>query len=141
MRITRLSVMAVLIAITAVGCGSSSTIKVKGRLIKNGQPYIIEEKEGLRIFFTPEGVPQGAYDTYSAQYDRTDGTFKVTGKDGEGLPPGTYKIALELRLKREDEFKGAYGPGKSPLTCTVDSSNRNIVIDLDQKKAYPAGSQ
>jgi hypothetical protein len=133
--------MAIVIAIAAVGCNSSKTIKVKGRMVKDGQPYIIGEKEGLRIFFAPETAPEGSYDTYSALYDRSDGTFRVTGKDGEGMPAGNYKIALELRLNRDDVFRGAFSPGKSPLSCTIDSSNKDIVIDLDQKKAYSAGSQ
>jgi hypothetical protein len=141
MRIARTSVMAIVLAITVVGCGSSKTIKVTGRLVKNGQPYIITEKEGLRIFFAPEGMPEGKYDSYSAEYDRSDGTFHVTGKDGEGMPPGNYRIALELRLNRSDEFRGEFSASKSPLTCLIDSSNRDIVIDLDQKKAYTAGNK
>ena len=145
MRIVRLSVVAIVVATIAAGCGSANTIKVKGRLVKGGQPYIIKEKEGLRIFFEPEGggekaSAEKAGDSYSAQYDRADGTFHVTGKDGAGMPPGNYRILLELRLNREDQFKGAFGKN-SPLTCTIDSSNRDIVIDLDQKKAYPANGQ
>jgi hypothetical protein len=140
MRIARRSVVALLLAIALVGCGSSKAIKAKGRLVKNGQPYIVGEKESLRIFFAPDDQPDASYDSYSAQYDRSDGTFQVTGKDGVGLPPGNYRISLELRLNRDDQFKGEFYGKKSPLTCTIDSSNRDIVIDLDQKKAYPAGS-
>jgi hypothetical protein len=137
MRIVRLSVVALVVAAIAAGCGSGNMIKVKGRLVKGGQPYIVNEKEGLRIFFEPEDAAGKANETYSAQYDRADGTFHVTGKGGAGMPPGNYRILLELRLNREDQFKGAFGKN-SPLTCTIDSSNRDIVIDLDQKKAYPA---
>ena len=140
MRIVRLSVVAIVVATIAAGCGSANTIKVKGRLVKGGQPYIIKEKEGLRIFFEPEDAGEKGSDSYSAQYDRADGTFHVTGKDGAGMPPGNYRILLELRLNREDQFKGAFGKN-SPLTCTIDSSTRDIVIDLDQKKAYPANGQ
>jgi hypothetical protein len=139
MRIACVSVVVILIAITTIGCNSSKTIKVKGRLVKNGQPYIIGENEALRIFFVPENAPESSYESFSAVYDHSDGSFRVTGKDGQGMPPGNYRISLELRLNRSDQFHGEFSSKKSPLTCAIDSSNQDVVIDLEQKKAYIAG--
>jgi hypothetical protein len=128
--------IAITLAITAIGCNSSKTIKVKGHLVKNGEPYIVGENEGLRIFFVPESAPEDSYDSFSALYDRADGSFRVTGKDGQGMPPGNYRIALELRLNRSDQLHGEFSSKKTPLTCTIDSSHKDVVIDLEQKKAY-----
>jgi hypothetical protein len=132
-------VIAIAIAIAVFGFNSSDMIKVKGHLVKDGQPYIIDEKEGLRIFFVPVSAPENTFDSFSALYDRDDGSFHVTGKDGKGMPPGEYRISLELRLNRSDRLNGEFSSKKSPLTCKIDSSHRDVVIDLEQKKAYFAG--
>jgi hypothetical protein len=60
------------------------------------------------MFFIPIETGGETYDSHVAVYDKTDGSFKVTGKDGKGLPPGQYRVALEHVKKKQDLFKGAY---------------------------------
>jgi hypothetical protein len=72
-------------------------------IVKGGQPYRTREGEGLRIIFAPLDPPTRVqYDCFAAAYNPDDGNFQVLGKDGQGLPPGKYRISLQLSSKKED---------------------------------------
>jgi hypothetical protein len=122
----------VLIALFVCGCGGDGRIKARGRLLKNGQPFPLGEGEGMRMFFVPTTAEGTTYDSYVAVYDKTDGSFKVTGKDGKGLPPGQYRVALEHMKKKQDLFKGAYSAKRTPIVREVSSNSGEIIIDLDK---------
>jgi hypothetical protein len=113
--------------LTAMGCGNSGFINARGHIIKGGQPYLLPEGQGFRIFFMPEDTSGTRYDSYSAAYDPEDGSFLVTGKDGRGLPPGKYQVDIQLRQGKEDLLGGRLPP--VPLEITRD--NKELVIDLD----------
>jgi hypothetical protein len=115
------------------GCSDNHLIKPKGRIVKGGAPFQAGEGENFRIILAPADPPQGSsYDSYPAEYHREDGTFQVVGKDGKGLPPGKYRVGLELIKKKEDLYKGAFMGGRSPFTCEVTGGSSEIVVDLDQ---------
>jgi hypothetical protein len=121
------------LALLALGCDSSSYIKAKGSVVKGGQPYRTGEGQGLRIIFAPLDPPAGTrYDSFAAAYDPSDGSFEVLGKDGRGLPPGKYRISLQLISKKEDLWGGQLTGKKSPFTCEVTPNTDRVVIDLDQ---------
>ena len=55
------------------------------------------------------------------------------GKQDKGLPPGNYRVSIELMQKREDLLGGKLLGVKSPLTLVVDQGgNNDLVIDLDK---------
>ena len=134
-----------LIALTCAGCGNSGLIKARGRVMKGGQPYLAGEGEGLRIFFEPLELAQGVkrYDSFAAEYHAEDGTFQVQGKNGLGLPPGNYRISLQLMKNKEDQFGGRVTGKQSPFTCEVTGKQGEVVINLDQVQANSprAGAQ
>jgi hypothetical protein len=122
-----------LLGLLSSGCGSNM-LKIKGRIVKDGQAYVTAPDEGLRILFVPTVPPlPDRYDSYVAMYNRRDGSFQVVGKDGNGLPPGTYKVALELIKKKKDAFRGAYSAPKSPFLVEVNRGTGEVMIDLDKK--------
>jgi hypothetical protein len=122
-----------LISLLALGCGSSSRMRAKGSILKGGQPYRTNPGEGLRIIFAPLDPPTGTqYDSFAAAYDPSDGSFEVMGKDGQGLPPGKYRISLQLMSKKEDLWGGQLMGKKSPFTCEVTAATDRVLIDLDQ---------
>ena len=122
-----------LISLLALGCRDSSYIQAKGSVRKGGQPFRTNEGEGLRIIFEPLNSASGTkYDSFAAAYDPSDGGFQVLGKDGQGLPPGKYRISLQLMSKKEDLWGGQLLGKKSPFTCEVTASGDRVVIDLDQ---------
>jgi hypothetical protein len=133
MRNPRLVLTCLLIGLLSAGC-SSKMLKIKGRIVKDGQPFAIPEGASMRIAFVPtESQSPDKYDSYFAVFDKTNSTFQVVGKDGNGLPPGKYKVGLELMNHRNDEFKGAYTANKSPWIFDVNSGTGEVVIDLGKK--------
>jgi hypothetical protein len=119
---------------TVVGCGQGDgKLRTKGRLLKGGEDYIPEEGEYIQITFVPipeDGKP--ATDYYWADVDQDTGTFCPAGKDRKGLPPGKYRVAVELMKKKKDLLGGKYDPEKSPFVFDIDPETEEIVIDLDE---------
>ncbi len=106
----------------------------QGPAAKGGQPFSPPEGEYLEITFVPirsDGQPVPDY--YYAEVDQTTGTFRPAGKDLKGMPPGKYRIAVELMKKRKDQFGGKFNTLNSPFVFDVDSQTKEIVIDLDKK--------
>jgi hypothetical protein len=99
----------ILSAACLAGCGGD-TIHVTGVLQKGGEKYNIPEGHKLALYFHPmaDGTsvkPNG--DVEMADYDARDGSFTVPGRDGYGIRPGKYRIAVVETLRREalDQLK------------------------------------
>lgn len=122
---------------TIAGCGKGDgKLRTRGRLLKGGEEYVPEEGEYIQITFVPipaDGQP--AKDYYWADVDQDTGTFAPAGKDRKGLPPGKYRVAVELMKKKKDLLGGKYDPEKSPFVFDIEPETEEIVIDLDQPPA------
>src|SRR5258708_20232318 len=106
-RFCRISI-GLMICLFLVGCGDG-LVRPKGRVIKGGAPFQPGESENLRIILAPLDAPQGStYDSYPAEYNREDATFRVVGKEGKGLPPGKYLVGVELIKHKDHLFRGTY---------------------------------
>ena len=99
----------ILTAACLAGCGGD-TIYVTGVLQKGGEKYNIPDGHKLALYFHPmaDGTsdkPSG--DVEMAEYDPRDGSFTVPGRDGYGIRPGKYRIAVVETLRREalDQLK------------------------------------
>jgi hypothetical protein len=131
MRRIGLLAAALLVALAAGGCGKTM-LKTKGRVVKDGKPFLPGEGEFVRVTFVPLADGDRPADYYVAEYNRADGTFQVAGKDGKGMPPGKYRVAVELDRKRKDLLGGKYDADRSPFVFDVDGRTSEIVIDLDK---------
>jgi hypothetical protein len=123
------------LALAACGCGSG-LLTTRGRVVKNGAPFLPGPGEFVRVTFVPV-PPDGkrAEDFYVAEYNPADGTFQVAGKDRRGMPPGRYRVAVELDRKRRDLLRGRFDADRSPFVYDVDASTPEIVIDLERAPA------
>jgi hypothetical protein len=133
MRSTRYVIALLLLVAVASGCGPK-LLKTKGRVVKNGAPFIPAEGEVFRLTFVPilkEGNPS---DLYAAQFNMQEGTFQVAGKDLKGMPPGKYRVWIEYKSKRQ-ALRGNFDDENSPYVFDVDARTTEIVIDLDQPPA------
>jgi hypothetical protein len=112
-------------AVFLAGCGSGGNIWVTGVLLKGGEMYKPPEGRKLALYFCPlkdatSGKPPG--DVEMANYDPRDGSFTVPGREGDGIPPGKYRIAVVETLRREEldklKAKTASKPtrGAKPIT-------------------------
>jgi hypothetical protein len=118
------------------GCGGNGRLNTRGRIIKGGAAFTVPEEEYVRVTFFPvtsDGKPPR--NTYASTYNGADGTFRAVGPDGRGIPPGKYRIAVEHERNRKDLFRSAYDGDKSPFVVEIDSTTKEIVIDLDKREA------
>jgi hypothetical protein len=124
-----------LLAVLLTGCGGSGMLKTKGRIVKNGQPVPLGEEEYFRVLFVPV-VEKGErmHDVYAANFNREDGTFQAAGKDGKGLPPGKYRVAVAHLRGKRDLLNNAFDESKSPFVYDVDAKTEEIVIDIAKPK-------
>jgi hypothetical protein len=119
-------------ALLGAGCGSD-TVRVTGRLVKDGQPYTANvqgaQPDTLAVDFLAT-IGDRKY-LFPATM-QSDGTFAVAGSDGKGIPRGKYRITV-LHSGFEgaggDRFKGRYTAEKTPLTVDITESTA-LTIDL-----------
>ena len=134
MSIPRQALTAALCLLVLAGCGGDGRLKPRGRIVKGGAAFTVPEDDYLRVTFFPvtsDGRPPK--NTYAATSNGSDGTFQAVGPDGKGIPPGKYRIALEYEgKKKKDIFKGAYDGDRSRFVFDIDSSTKELVLDLDK---------
>jgi hypothetical protein len=121
----------VLCAACLPGCGGGEHIWVTGVLLKGGQMYKPPEGRKLAIYFHP--IKDGTSDKSSgememADYDSRDGSFTVPGREGYGILPGKYRIAVVETYRREtvDKLNSTSSgkvKGKRALTHSDDENN------------------
>ena len=141
MRTTILIALLTFLMLVSAGCNRSGKLQTRGKVVKSGQPLTVPQGEYIRLIFIPILAGERAKDTYVAEYDRSDATFRVAGKDLEGMPPGKYKIMVEHMRGRNDLLKGAYAKDRTPFECEVTSSSDFLTVDMDKpSKADPASA-
>lgn len=113
-------------------------VKIAGKLTNNDKP-LPASKGMVQVQFVPiveKGAPQ---DTYPAKVNRDDMTFEVPGKKGDGIPPGKYRIAVQLMSPGAPaevlEMNKRFGNDNSPITYEVVGENVSMVIDLGKATA------
>jgi hypothetical protein len=130
-------VLGALLLVFLGGCGSPH-VKVKGRLLKNGEPYIPKENEFVVMeFVAAEEAKDGKEGSFVASFNREDGTFEVMGATGKGLPPGKYRACLQVLKKKKDILKGAFNAKNSPFLCTVETGKEELTFDLAKTGKAP----
>lgn len=111
MRLAPICLLAAAWAPLVLGCGQAAPGKsvVKGRIVQDGEPLVVEGMEiGVgRIEVLLVGADGFARERALAN---ADGYFTFIG-DGEGIKPGTYKIAVKQLEQRRPG-----GPPPGPPT-------------------------
>jgi hypothetical protein len=111
------------------GCGQKM-LKTKGRVLKDGAPFLPGEGEFIRVTFVPLVTGKKVEDYFVAEVNNKEGTFVAAGKDLRGIPPGKYRVAIELDKGRSDLLQGKFNSEASPFVFDVDETTKEIVIDL-----------
>jgi hypothetical protein len=127
------------LGVLAAGCSKGpQLLKVKGKVVNNNKPLDLGPQAGVTLVFIPvveEEKPVVA--TYPTHLN-PDGTFELTGKQGEGIPPGKYQIAVQIMTPKPTaevkEWNKTFEQGNSPLFREI-TSEEPLVIDL----AKPTG--
>ena len=107
-------------------------VPTRGKVTLDGGPW---PKPGA-LYFTPLKPAEGFPRRPGVGHFDTDGTFTVTTRDpGDGLIPGTYRIAVECwEVEPSDNRPGkSYtaerytSPARSGLELTVEPGTRDTV--------------
>ena len=86
------------------GCGSGDNIWVKGVLQKGGEMYKPPEGRKLALYFCPMQARRRASPPATSKWRimiRGMVSFTVPGREGYGIPPGKYRIAVVETIRRE----------------------------------------
>jgi hypothetical protein len=87
-----------------VGCGcGGGPARVKGRVVENGQPVVLEPGEQASVVFYPDAGGKPGDRAYAAGVN-PDGTFELVASGGE-LPPGSYLVSLEVNPGNQEAKK------------------------------------
>ena len=126
------------LAAAAVGCGKDDgLLRTKGRVVKGGEAFVTPAGQHLQIQFVPildDGKLPLNY--YWAEVIQETGVFRPDGAMKTGMPPGRYRVALELMdEKKKDVFGGKFDTENSPFIFDVEDESSEMVIDLDDPPA------
>ena len=79
--------------VTIVGCGPS-LYQPSGKLTKDGSTLGLSEKGYIQIALYADSDSKFS-DPLAVNWEK-DGTFKVSGKTGTGVPAGKYKLSVAI---------------------------------------------
>jgi hypothetical protein len=86
------------LALAPTGC-SPDTVRVRGKLIKDGNPMVVSKDTYVTLSFIPEKPPADGEKSYSAKFDQETGSYTVE------LPPGKYRTMLVIALPNKTPGK------------------------------------
>ncbi|MCI0701927.1 MAG: hypothetical protein L0241_12670 [Planctomycetia bacterium] len=122
------------IACLLTGCGPKEVrgVKLKGKVLKDGQP--LKPLPGEQVWVTFEREPVGSQVIMTAGQMQKDGTFTLEGQEKKGTPPGKYTVTIHGEYSSdegENRFESLFPEGKSSLVVEVtDQEDQNFVIDV-----------
>ena len=97
----RLSIFLWALSVWTLGAGCSSgtkQFKTKGQLTQGSAPLKVDSKAGITVVFTsvPAAEVEKVVSYPASPPNRDDMTFTVPGPAGNGIPPGKYRISIEI---------------------------------------------
>jgi len=125
----RSPLLMMLLSLCVLAAGCATKAKVKGKLVKDGQPFTVSDKGVIQMTFYAESDSAKAV-PYPVD-TKVDGTFEVMGKERKGIPAGKYFVVIRAidPYPGEDLLKGKFAPEKTALTQEV-KGNDEITIDV-----------
>ena len=131
----------VMSVVCLAGCGSGNNIWVTGMLQKGGEMYKPPDTHKLALYFCPmpgEASATRAGDVEMADYDPRDGSFTVPGREGNGIPPGKYRIAVVETIRREalDKLKEASKPKKRGQQTPIRDDTNLLEASFGEKTSH-----
>ena len=68
-------------------------------------------------------------------FNPDNSTFTVV--DDKPMPPGKYKVSIQLIKKHKDSLKGKLGPASTPFVFDIQTGKEEINVDLEKAAAVP----
>jgi hypothetical protein len=108
-------------------------IKVKGTVVYNGKPYMVDTKGSINLTFVPIVDADTPHDKYPTRMNKEDATFVVLGRNSTGIPPGKYRIAVNLMVPNMTdemtEMNAKFTEKDSPIVLDI-AGDAPVLVDL-----------
>ncbi len=119
------------------GCSKQPKLwKAKGQVVKNGEDFIPEDEENLQIALVPiQENLSPAKNWYYAEVDQAKGTFFAAGGEKKGVPPGKYRVLVELKKDKKDVLKGKFFNLESTFVFEIDDRSETMIVDIGTSPA------
>ncbi len=154
------ALLGMVVCATIAGCSSGPkegpVVLVTGKLTKSGVPLEVKKGSGpggVEVVFgeyMDAGKRPSPSKTFTASVD-DDGSFKLSGRFGRGIPLGKYRIGVHqwepfqqkpgtkmpkgMSAKGVDLLQGQFDDLTSPIVRDITEKDKTIEIDL----AKPSG--
>jgi hypothetical protein len=131
--------LSALLCVITVGCGGSGeeVVRARGKVTNAGQPLQVEGRDLGLGMVKIELYPIGDDGQQSTNPEGTvadaDGSFEVPGRDGNGIPPGKYRIVLRQwdPYPQVDKLKGRFDEQNSQIVREI-TGKEEILIDVSK---------
>lgn len=129
------------VCLALAGCTQGEKLtKVRGKVVENGQPIVIQQyEEGgscLQVMFVPlDEAGKIANGPVYSDYATADGVFEITGDMGDGIPLRKYRMVVRRVGQTPgggigDLWNGKFDAQKSTFSVDVTGSEGEVVIDI-----------
>ena len=121
---------------TLSGCGN--LVPAKGRVTDGGQPIRVENEgsslSGVQLQFFRIGPNGQQAAEPEVAYADADGYFEVVSPGQQGIPRGTYRVAVRQwdPYPRIDKLQGRFDERNTPIVREI--TGQEILIDLSKPK-------
>ena len=132
----KMAFVSALLLMAVMGCGSGPTlIKPKLQLTFRDVPLKLDPQAGYTVVLIPH---ENATDTnmYPANYlKRDEATFIIPGRKATGIPPGKYRITIQVMMfERTEEANRINQMFSSDTSAIVHNIQNEDLIVLDLSK-------
>ena len=113
----------ILLGLACAGCGNSNGLNpVYGKVLYKNEPAV-----GANVYFHRQGSKDALHEQIPMGVIQEDGTFRLSGPEGQGAPAGEYVVLIEWKegagkergrspgLNAPDRLKGRYRNLRKPL--------------------------
>jgi hypothetical protein len=132
MRNAVLWLLAIAIGVQLPGCSKGpKLLRGKGQVVKDGEDFVPDDEENLQVALVPiQDDNSPAKNFYYAEVDQSSGRFFAAGADKKGVPPGSYRVLVELKKDKKDLLKGKFFNMQSPFIFEIDDNSEPMVVDI-----------
>jgi hypothetical protein len=139
--VRRLVCLSLAVLVFGSGCAREreSGPKLVGRVLVDGQqcrPASVFDFDVKFLSVEGEGLDKRSY----LAEVQSDGTFRLHGSIGKGIPIGRYKVSiagkvLDTNGKPTTRYLGQFTDRATPLEVEITEATREITIDLGKRTA------
>jgi hypothetical protein len=123
-------------ALVLPACGSKG-VNVEGKLVKDGQPYTPPQGVTLHLSCTGKAA-DGKEVVCAGSINASDSSFVLSVPKGKGVPPGKYKVNLNLTSTATNPAALAKLPALNAQFKAINDKEFEVTSEPNQKGHFRA---